>query len=289
MYDFLLKMYSVLPMGIKRIIMKCIHFMLCLRGLYIDINLVDHCNLNCKGCDNYSPIAQQNFIEKEKLFHDLERLDKLLGRQLKCVRFMGGEPLLHPDICEILLNSRSILTEKELLIISNGTLLPKMDARFWEICRDCKIEIMLTKYPIKFDYDSAIDKINSYGIKCGAFNKEALKTLFRKPLDVNGAQDKALQFDLCLNANRCVALRDGKLFTCTTIPTVEHLNKYFDLKFDVCKEDYLDIYENHTAHQVRHFLNRPIPFCRYCKNHGEQFGIEWSTSNKEVSEWVDFD
>lgn len=287
MYDFLLMMYKKLPIILKRVIMKLIHFMLCFRRLYIDINLADHCNLNCKGCDNYSPIAEKKLIEKQALFKDLKRLRKLLGNQLKCVRYMGGEPLLHPQICEILEYSRKILPKAEILIISNGTLLPKMNEKFWDVCRECNIEIMLTRYPIKFDYDHALAEMEARGIKCGAFNKETLKTLFRKPLDVNGIQDKNLQFDLCLNANRCVALRNGKLFTCTTIPTVEHLNKYFGLKFDVCKDDYLDIYESHTVFQVRRFLNKPVPFCRYCKNHEELFGIKWSTSKKDVSEWVD--
>jgi hypothetical protein len=45
--------------------------------LRFDVQLADHCNLNCKGCANFSPIAAKQFLEKESFENDCARLAML--------------------------------------------------------------------------------------------------------------------------------------------------------------------------------------------------------------------
>jgi molybdenum cofactor biosynthesis enzyme MoaA len=73
---------------------------------YLELHLTDHCNLNCKGCGHYSPIAQENFASFVEFKKDMLRLGHLF-RNIQIIRLMGGEPLLHPDVAFFLLKTRA--------------------------------------------------------------------------------------------------------------------------------------------------------------------------------------
>ena len=119
----------------------------------IEIDLVSHCNLNCKGCTHFSPIAEKWFIDVEDFRMDVKRTSELLPDD--CVKrfyILGGEPLLHKDINKMLVIAREAYKTLPIYIITNGFLLDKMDKEFWDICRQYNIVIEITKYPVKFDY-----------------------------------------------------------------------------------------------------------------------------------------
>jgi len=45
---------------------------------YLEINIVDQCNLNCKGCAHFSNICDNNFVSLDKYKHDLEMIAETL-------------------------------------------------------------------------------------------------------------------------------------------------------------------------------------------------------------------
>jgi hypothetical protein len=61
---------------------------------------VDHCNLNCKGCTAFSPVAEEKFMDVNMFERDCERLAELTGGKIELIDLLGGEPLLHPKINE---------------------------------------------------------------------------------------------------------------------------------------------------------------------------------------------
>jgi MoaA/NifB/PqqE/SkfB family radical SAM enzyme len=71
-----------------------------LKLLNFGILLTDHCNLNCAGCGNYSPLAKERFYDIESFKKECKRISELTGRKISAVTFSGGEPLLHPNITE---------------------------------------------------------------------------------------------------------------------------------------------------------------------------------------------
>ena len=283
----MLSLYRKFPVFIKRICMKAIHLFFQIKKIDIDVHLAEHCNLKCKGCDNYSPIAEKEYVDAKLLERDFLQLKEIFKKHISSIRLMGGEPLLNPEIESICASTRKIFKDEEIIIISNGVAIPKMNKSFFDCCRDNNIVIMFTKYPIQFDYDGWCEKINALGVKCSFYNKEPLKTMFRKPLDLAGKQNPKEQFDLCLNANRCVSLKGGKLYTCTTIPNICHFNKFFKKNLKVTQYDYIDIFSVTDYREIRKRLNRSVPFCRFCKVKDEEFGIPWEISKKDIKEWAD--
>jgi uncharacterized radical SAM superfamily Fe-S cluster-containing enzyme len=71
-----------------------------LKMLKFGVPLADHCNLNCAGCGNYSPLAPERFYDIDSFREDCKRISALTGGKIACMGFSGGEPLLHPRITE---------------------------------------------------------------------------------------------------------------------------------------------------------------------------------------------
>ena len=46
---------------------------------YFEIHLVEHCNLNCKSCDNYSPIAKEEYLDIKSFENDMKRMRELFS------------------------------------------------------------------------------------------------------------------------------------------------------------------------------------------------------------------
>lgn len=124
------------------------------RSLKFEVHLAEHCNLNCKGCDNFSPLAAEEFLELDEYERDCRRLSDLFGGKVKKLLLLGGEPLLNPRIEDFLRVSRECFPRGRIIIVTNGLLLPKMTDKFWKNCKKYGIEIEPTKYPVNFDYDA---------------------------------------------------------------------------------------------------------------------------------------
>ena len=80
-------------------------------------------------------------------------------------------------------------------------------------------------------------------------------------------------------------LKEGKLYTCTLIPNIEHFNRYFKTSYFPCEKDFIDIYKASSADEILEFLSSPPSFCKYCERDGNEI-LEWEVSKKERSEWA---
>jgi sulfatase maturation enzyme AslB (radical SAM superfamily) len=70
--------------------------------LRFDIHLTDHCNLRCKSCLHFSPLAPETYQDVDVLEKDCARLAELTGSRIADICVLGGEPLLHPRITDCL-------------------------------------------------------------------------------------------------------------------------------------------------------------------------------------------
>ena len=132
--------------------------------LRFEVHLVEHCNLNCKGCSDFAPLAEPEFLDVEEFRRDVTRLAELFGHECDRVYLMGGEPLLHPDLLEFMRITRQVLPEGDIYVFSNGILLPKMPDDFWKACHDNNIRIWVSAYPIKIDADTIKAKAAKFGV-----------------------------------------------------------------------------------------------------------------------------
>ena len=123
---------------------------------------VQHCNLNCKCCTAFSPIAEESFLNIESYKNDMAKLAELTGGRLSCFYITGGEPLLHPKISEIFSIAREYFPETEIFFMTNGLLLYKIPENFWKNLKQNNISINLSRYPIKIDIDTIREKAKAH-------------------------------------------------------------------------------------------------------------------------------
>ena len=254
----------------------------------LHIHLVDHCNLNCRGCDNFSPLSPEVFANIAVFERDCERISQLCNGRVQEIQLLGGEPLLHPQVIDFMQIARKNFPSVSIKLVSNGVLLLKQKEAFWSACRQYDIEIVVTKYPIKIDYEAVKQLAQTQGVKFGFYGTTAdvVKNMQCMPLDLSGRQNARGSFLRCSSANRCVSLDNGRIYTCSLIPYIKYFNAYFGKNLPVTEEDYMDIYKAKNREEILNFLCRPMPFCRFCNQKGMIWDIGYGKSKKEISEWT---
>ena len=255
-------------------------------SLRFEVSVVEHCNLNCKMCDHFSPIADKEHINLKQYEKDMARLAKLFSNQAEYIYLLGGEPLLHPHIAQLCIVARKYFHKCSISIFTNGLLLAEQTVFFWKMLRKNNISLIITQYPISFDYDGLQAILEKYEIKYSYAEKGEKKVLRYNPIDTKGGQKINDSFIHCSHANNCITLSNGRLFPCSIVPCIKHLNKYYGLNLPVSENNSIDIYGEVSARDILQFLSKPIHFCQFCAVHLRESGIPWSISQKEQSEWV---
>jgi len=255
---------------------------------YFAVPIVEHCNLKCRFCDHFAPLAEEEFADIKVFEKDFARLSELFNAKVNRIGLMGGEPLLHPQLNDFLCVARKYFPRSILQLVTNGILLLKQTEDFWKACMVNNIIIVNTKYPLRLDFDKMKETAKRHGVKFEHYDNsgEVLKTSHHIPLDLAGEQDARMNFNKCHHANNVCFLSKGKLFTCTVAPNIGHFNKFFNKDIPLTSADSIDIYKARDAEEIMHFLSNPIPFCKYCYVDKRTFGHEWQKSNKDIKEWT---
>lgn len=258
-----------------------------LEFLNFEIHITDHCNLNCRGCIHFSPLSKESYLPTDEFERDFEQMKRLCGDRVSHIVLLGGEPLLHPQVTDFLYITRKYFKKCAVTLLTNGTLLGRMDEGFWSACLENNIILKCTKYPVKVDYESIERKAGSCGIKMVYQNDvgEGEKTLFKFPFDLQGTQSVQWNYEHCTRSNYCITLKHGRLFTCPLAAHMHIAKDFFDLDIELSEKDSIDIYKAGSFEEITKFLVTPIPFCRYCdiKTIAEQ--KQWGVSKRRFEEW----
>lgn len=257
------------------------------KRLNFEVNLADHCNLNCKCCNHFSPLAKEKYADFQTFEKDIHRLSYLFNGESGRIILLGGEPLLNVEITKFMTCVRNAFINSEVNIITNGLLLPKMDEGFFECCIDNNIEIWITKYPINDVYEKIEQICESKGIVWKYFNNaQVQKESVHFTLDLDGKQNCEVSFANCGEGNNCIALKEGKLYSCPIPAHIEHFNRYFGYNLSVEDIDGIDIYKAKTGEEILKHLSNPMLFCRFCDVSGRTYNHKWGISKRELTEWL---
>jgi 2-polyprenyl-3-methyl-5-hydroxy-6-metoxy-1,4-benzoquinol methylase/organic radical activating enzyme len=274
--------------------------------LRFQVDVTDHCNLNCKSCSHYCPITEPKFIDIQSFESDCRRISELTNRKIDLIDLCGGEPLLHPQIIDTMQIARKYF-DGRIRLITNGTLLPviprhcvscndteshpqspdKKATEFWETCAANGIEIEISVYPVEINLKEIAETAQKYSVALHyrQEHSDKPKLWFHRAMDLAGKQNVRHNFEICGWGNTYIHLKDGKLYTCVRAAEADRFNAFFGQHFDLSGKNYIDIYKAKNIDEILKFLARPIPFCRYCRPQEEQI-VEWGKSKKEKEEWI---
>ncbi len=266
------------------------------KELRFEVHIVEHCNLNCKQCSHFSPLAEESYIDLGEYERDMRRLSDLFDGRMSTVQLLGGEPLLHPEINEIMRITRETFPIGRIRVVTNGILLPSMSDEFWEKCREYQVEISVSPYPINFDYKkwgNIIEKEKGVSYTPEAFERGRMFKLYPIRTQREPGNDNARRnYFNCVSANsNCIALNSGRMYTCCTAANISHLKKHFNLDLPGSELNGVDIYAVKDGAELLEKLAKPVPLCEYCDvvNVGKYISSDWGVSKKDRYEWLTFE
>ena len=248
---------------------------------YLELHLVDHCNLHCRGCGHFSSLAPAAFADLARYASDLQRLAALF-RNVRRLRLMGGEPLLHPEAAEFIAIGRTCFPKADLRFVTNGILLSKAPERFWEVCRNTRTVIDLTVYP---PFEARREEWRRLCARERvALNDSPPLNTFHAHMNLKGNTPPRRAFRSCRSRFYCPFLQAGRLHPCG-LPALAH---YFNAKFDACipAAEGIDIHApGLTGRTVLRRLNRPVRTCAWCSETPVAF--PWATDGPAAAPCAD--
>jgi len=281
------------------------------KNFLIEVNLADHCNLNCQCCDHFSPIASKEFLDFDQYVKDLNRLSDLTDNEIGLIKLQGGEPLLNDRLIDYIRVTREVFPNAFICLFTAGLLLEKWSAKpsdgsmnLWEAVKEYEIEIRWTRYPINLRFDKIKGIVEEYGIEwwedAPPFEKGARVWLFSEigALKYKGEKHSVkhpfwleggilpYRWISCYQFNESIVLRDGKIYTCPMIPYVHFFNERFNQNLVVGENDYIDIYDVDSYEEIAEFCTHRTDFCGYCAVHHRK-AYTWKQSSHTIDEWIE--
>lgn len=195
-----------------------------IRVAFCELQVVHHCNLSCRSCNHLSPVMPHHFADPETVFKDFHNLAKNL--RPSHIKLLGGEPLLHPQLIEVIDAVRQSGISQKIQLLTNGLLLPKMTDAFWE-----KIDrLRITLYPGAELSEGRMREIRERADCHHVHIRLDRVDTFRVAYSEFGTRDDRLVqriFDTCKLAHtwRCQTVTQGHFYRCSPssyLPRVIH-------------------------------------------------------------------
>ena len=262
----------------------------------VDYHIIDRCNLNCAGCNDFSPLVSPDDKGKsiEQITADFMLLSKIKN-EFYILNIMGGEPTLHPELSKILRIARQIFPDNKIRLLTNGTNYDKF-YRWKDAIVENKIDVVVSVYPYCPDYQERYDKLASIlrpEVEIDEYWTAAVTDGFNRATFSNQygvANEEDIQ--TCTRRFACPQLKNGKIYLCPFAAQFDKLKTYFGDKitFDYDGKEYLDLNGDVTPKDFYDFIYGARPLmCNHCVGaHNKWLGPkhQWETTKKSLDEWV---
>ncbi len=229
----------------------------------LEVNLTDHCNLSCYGCDHASPLNPEGYLSPEELARDLAALAKAYH----VFEFMltGGEPLLHPRLLEVIDTIRASGVAEKIRLVTNGVLLHKAPEGLWT-----RIDkIWVSVYPgVKRKLSH--EEIRALADRAGVFVYYKATDEFTAKLLHSENRDPELVraiYSTCTLRTSCHTIHKGRYYKCSPSPFIPDWLRRVGIAPPDFSGDSVPVRNNpDLGKQLAAFLASPEPLtaCRYC-------------------------
>jgi organic radical activating enzyme len=231
----------------------------------IEYPIVEHCNLSCAHCDHASPLLPAKFASLDQFRRDIESASLVLYADE--LRVLGGEPLLHPELREFLACAKSSNIAKTVTLVTNGTLLHRVDPRIWEmIDKNCLSVYLGVKYHLSFEELQLLcQKYNVVLFRDDIFSFR--QTLINTRIEEPGLVKKIYERCKVSHEWHCYTIYEGRFYKCSPAPFMEGRLKQKKIAFNNRDRDSVGILNNPMLREAlqEYLKNRsPLVACSYC-------------------------
>lgn len=242
----------------------------------------DHCQLRCRNCATYSEYAPVRFASPDSFKKDIDALAKVMKVDL--FRFIGGEPLLHKNIVDLIKIAKESGIASSVAICTNGQLIKRQSKEFFSLID----EIYISEYPgTTIDYRDILeflecdkDKIElplhtfehiwktSQGIRITRMPLNEFNVVFL-PYKRTEAETQDT-YNKCPVAKEwgCHIIRDGYYYKCGK-PTIQkryNIEHNMEVEFDYELVDGIPLHEENLEERINTYLQdkSPLKSCYSC-------------------------
>lgn len=246
---------------------------------YIEHHIVDHCNLNCAGCSHFSPLAQPWIEDFETFKLDFKQLYNITNGDIRIIRLMGGEPLLHPLFDQFVAFTCELFKKSQVQIVTNGILVGEKYDQLKDLSDKYKnFSICISSYGLKLNEEriSHLPRVR----------RDDKTSLYNIGLDLEGGLNSSRAFEACdLHTYHWYYFQNGCFYPCCISANIDYFINHFQIDLPNV-DDCISIYD-HNITEIEEFLNKPIPLCEYCNTIYRQRSYhQFSISKKEINEWT---
>lgn len=234
-----------------------------------ELHVTEHCNLRCAHCCNTSPYLPEKTLSPESIADTLATMAGVLHADV--FKIMGGEPLLHPRIEEVLQVVKASGVADVVRLFTNGLLLSKMSDDFWRALDHLTVSTYASA-PVRAAHLALIEeKARAFDV---VLNVKPVSHFSRVMHDVRRQDSEAVQktWQGCWLRHRCLVARDGRFYICTRAAYLEDLHQRVALVDpfpDPARrrdEDSVALDDPELLDKVLALLNRgePLNSCHFC-------------------------
>lgn len=111
---------------------------------YLELVITTKCTLKCKNCANLMHLYEKPYnVDKDIIVNTLKKLNSCVD-EVYLFRILGGEPFCNPEL-KYYLNELPVNKFKKIVIVTNGTLVPK-DMELIKLIKQKNITIEISNY-----------------------------------------------------------------------------------------------------------------------------------------------
>ena len=183
-----------------------------IRTRSLEVHIVDHCNLTCAECCSLSPLLPAWFASPDSITDDLRMAARVLSPGI--FKLVGGEPLLHPQLVDLIHAVRETRIAPVISVTTNGLKLGEMTDAFWQSID----AVTISRYPrprLSADLISHIEaQAAQHAVRLNWKTQNEFTSMTRQAATADLAQAQRI-YDNCWIRERCHMIRDGMFYTCT--------------------------------------------------------------------------
>ncbi|MBN2162860.1 MAG: radical SAM protein [Pontiellaceae bacterium] len=235
---------------------------------YAEMYLTTHCSLQCRDCAVLVPyLKKRRHFSKESLLKDMDRFLQSVN-YVHRFGLVGGEPLLHPDLPDLIRYLSGHPAVGTIRIPTNSTVLPGpelIDA----LKSSPDVLLSISEYPIELcpKRPRLIDLLERNGIEYEVYAGQAWDDLgacssaYKEGVT---EEELALRFSNCW-MRECHGVLEGRFYLCGRAAFAPLAGIH-----DAFPEDGVDLYGVEDAKGVRRaisdLMNKPyLRACAYCR------------------------
>ena len=247
----------------------------------LNTNLIDACNLNCKGCTHFAALFNRDEIYPLETFRrDVRRFAEIAD--VLSFALLGGEPLLMNNLDKYIRITRQYFPKTNLRVLTNGLLVPKMSQAVIDALVETKAVVAVSVYPPTV---KILDKIKAvfdanrifYDI-CSPIRK------FGVFITLHSGNNPEKSRKYCAGNDICRFMRDGKIYKCPP----DALSYRFTKKFGIKKfpaATGVDLYASNFSSMLER-LDGNVEMCSWCSENPTRW-IPWGATNKpRLEDWL---